>query len=213
MSLVPPGSAALCCSRGDDVSVGNKGRVDGSGAAGALFPASTGTPGTTGSAELIGSPAYGTVSGYSATWSSVFGVSVDELKSLATVRLTSGDHVPNPFPEYGLVFCEGNLTVNQTYPLKGTGLLVVDGNLTIAANSGSYFNGIIYVTGNYSQLAPSMIRGSVIVLGDGSVQGGSDVAELVYDGDVISRLLQEIGTYRIARSLRRIDADLLDGVR
>jgi hypothetical protein len=211
LSLVPPGAAAVCCARGDGVTVGNRGRIDGTTCAGAVFPTSTGSPTATG--ELSGAPPSGAVPGYDASWTAVFGVTADELKALASVRMPGTQALPNPFPEYGLVFVEGNLTVTGAAPLKGSGILVVDGNLTIAANSATYFTGLIYVTGNYVQSAPSAVRGSVIVGGTVNVTGAADFAELTYDHGVIDALLQEIGSYRISKAMHRLDADVIGGVR
>lgn len=211
LSLVPPGAAALCSSRGDRVTVGLRGRVDGAGSAGAVFPSSTGSPTSTG--QLVGAPASGSVPGYAASWTAVFGVTADELKAVATVRMPATQPLPDPFPEYGIVFVEGNLTVTGAAPLRGTGILVVDGNLTIAANSNAYFTGLVYVTGSYSQSAPSLVRGSVIVGGTTNVTGAADFAELVYDRGVIDTLLQQIGRYRISKSMHRLDGDMVGGVR
>lgn len=211
LSLVPPGAAAICCSRGDRVTVGARGRVDGTTSAGAVFPTTTGSPTVTG--QLSGSPTSGGVPGYSAGIPAVFGVTSDELKSVANLRMPGTQRLPNPFPENGIVFVEGNLTVNAAGTLRGTGILVVDGNLTIAANSNTYFTGLIYVTGNYVQSAPSMVRGTVIAGGTANVTGTADFAELVYDRGVIDRLLQQIGRYRISKAMHRLDADAIGGVR
>jgi hypothetical protein len=211
LSLVPPGAAAACCSRGDRVTVGARGRIDGNDCAGAVFPSTTGSPTSTG--ELTGTPNSGSVPGYDASWNAVFGVTADELKALASVRQPGTQALPNPFPENGLIFVEGNMTVTSAAPLNGTGILVVDGNLTIAANSASYFTGLIYVTGNYAQSAPSTVRGSVVVGGTLNVTGAADFAELTYDHGVIDTLLQEIGTYRVSKAMHRLDADVIGGIR
>jgi hypothetical protein len=211
LSLVPPGAAAVCCAHGNQITVGSHGRLAGDTCAGAVFPASTGTPVVTG--QLSGTPSSGSVPGYAASWSAVFGVTADELKALASVRMPGTQPLPNPFPEYGLVVVEGNLTVTAAAPLHGTGILVVDGNLTIAASTNSYFTGLIYVTGNYAQSAPSSVRGTVIAGGTVNVTGGADFAEVVYDHGVIDALLQEIGSYRISKAMHRLDADVIGGVR
>src|SRR6185503_19404577 len=70
ISLVPPGAAAACCSRGDRLTVGSRGRVDGTNCAGAVFPSATGSPLVTG--QLSGSPSSGSVPGYNASWTAVF---------------------------------------------------------------------------------------------------------------------------------------------
>jgi hypothetical protein len=212
ISLVPPGASAVCSSRGDAVTVGSRGRVDGAGAAGAVFPSSTGVPSSTG--QLVGSPASGSLPGYDSSWTAVFGVTADELKSVASVRMPATQPLPNPFPEYGLVFVEGDHIVTSAAPLRGTGILVVDGDLTIAANSNTYFTGLVYVTGSYTQLAPSIVRGTVIARGRVDVAGSSsDFSEVVYDGSVIDTLLQQIGRYRISKSMHRLDSDMIGGVR
>jgi hypothetical protein len=163
--------------------------------------------------ELSGTPPSGPITGYDASWTAVFGVTADELKALANVRMPGSQALPNPFPENGLIFVEGNHTTSAAAPLKGMGILVVEGNLTIGANSASYFTGLIYVTGNYTQQAPSTVRGTVIAGGTVNVTGSSDFAEISYDGGVIAALLQEIGSYRISKSMHRIDADVIGGVR
>lgn len=211
MALVPPATSALCCSRGDRVTVGARGHVDGVGAGGVTFAPSTGTPTVTG--DLVGTPTYGSVAGYDASWGAVFGVTPDELKALASVRMPGGGSLPQPFPSDGLVFVEGNVTATAAAPLKGTGILVVQGNLTIATGSNSYFSGLVYVTGNYVQNAPSMVRGTVIVGGTATVQGGTDFAELFHDGGVLGRLLAEVGAYRISRALHRTDVMPGGGIR
>lgn len=212
LSLAPPGAAAICSARGSNVTVGSRGRVDGTATgAGVIYPPSTGT--ATSSGQLTGSPAQGSVSGYTATFMSVFGVSSNELKSVANLRMPGTGLLPNPFPEDSIVFIEGNHTVTSAAPLRGTGILVVEGNLTIAANSNTYFTGLIYVTGSYTQNAPSIVRGTVIAGGTVSVSGVSDFSEVVYDRGVIDSLLQNIGRYRISKSMHRLDADAIGGVR
>jgi hypothetical protein len=185
--------------------------VDGAGAAGVLFPPVTGTPVSTG--EITGAPGFGAVAGYDTSWSRVFGVSAGEIESMATVRISGAQALPNPVPTYGLVVVQGDHTVTAAHPLMGTGMLVVEGNLTIEANSGSYFNGFIYVTGNYAQSAPSMIRGAAVVGGTAHIEGSADFSELIHDQGVMNELALQIGTYRISRSLHRLDTDAIGGVR
>ncbi len=211
MSLAPPAASALCVSRGDRATIGARGRVDGDGSAGVVFPATTGAPSVAG--ELVGAPPSGSIPGYDASVAAVFGDSIDELKASASVRVPGGGTLPDPFPEDSLVFVEGNLTVTSASRLRGSGILVVNGDLLIASGSNAYFTGLIYVTGNYTQRSPSMVRGTVIVGGTANVTGASDFAELVYDHSVLDALLQTVGRYRITRALHRLDFDAIGGVR
>ena len=70
---------------------------------------------------------------------------------------------------------------------------------------------IIYVTGDYTQLAPSLIRGVVIVRGAALIEGATDVSELVFDPDVTNLINAKIGPYRLSRGLRRIDSTEVGG--
>jgi hypothetical protein len=212
LSLVPPAAAAICSARGDAVTVGSRGRVDGtSTGGGVLYASSTGTASVSG--QLTGTPAQGSVGGYNASFPAVFGVGSNDLKSVANLRMPGTSLLPNPFPEDSIVYVEGNHTATSAAPLRGTGILVVEGDLTIAANSNTYFTGLIYVTGNYTQSGPSIVRGTVIAGGTVTVSGVSDFSEVVYDRGVIDSLLQNIGRYRISKSMHRLDADAIGGVR
>ena len=211
MNLSPPGAGALCIGRADRVTVAARGRVDGAGSAGILYPSATGSPVIAG--ELIGAPPHGSVPSYDASVAAVFGDTSEELKASASVRVPAGGSLPNPFPEDSLVYAEGDVTVTSAAPLRGYGILVVEGNLTFANGSNSYFTGLVYVGGNYAQDSPSMVRGTVIVGGTAAIRGWSDFAELVYDGSIVDTLLQSVGRYRITRALHRVDYDAIGGSR
>ena len=211
LNLLPPAAAALCCSRGDRVTVASRGRVDGGAAGGAVFPSGTGVPSVSG--ELTGMPGFGTVPGYDGTPGAVFGMSTDDLRAMSTIRIAGGEALPDPLPDFSLVFVDGDHTVTPATPLRGTGVLFVNGNLTIAANSNSYFTGLVYVTGNYEQNAPSLLRGTVIAGGTARLAGVGDLSELVHDPDILDQLLVQMGRYRLSRAMHRMDASPLEGVR
>jgi hypothetical protein len=187
------------------VSVGSRGRVDGAGSGGVLYAQSTGVPSVAG--ELRGAPPSGALPDYDGSVEAVFGVSLDDLKGMATVRTPGTVPLPQPLPDNALVVVEGDLVVTPAAPLRGHGVLVVDGDLTVPANTNSYFTGVVYVTGNYVQRAPSLVRGAVVVQGTASVSGLGDHAELTYDAGIVTALMREVGRYRFSRALHRTDRD------
>ena len=193
------------------MTIGVRGRVEGGGAAGVVYAPGTGSAIVTG--ELTGTPSEGPVAGYDGSMRAVFGMTSEDLKAMSTLRLSAGERLPDPLPDFALVYHEGHLTVTQADPLMGTGILVVDGNLTIAANSNSYFTGLVYVTGDYHQQAPSLVRGVVICQGRARVLGGGDLSELVYDPSVVDQLMTQMGRYRMSRATRRLDRRGVGGPR
>lgn len=211
LNIAPPGIGALCCARGDAVTIGAQGRIDGAAAGGVLFPQSTGVPLISG--QIAGTPTFGTIPGYDGSVTSVFGMPLDELKGLATIRMPSADPLPDPIPDYSFVMVEGDLTITPAMRLRGVGMLVVDGDLTIEPNTNTFFGGLIYVTGDYVQESPSLVRGVVIVAGAATVTGVGDRAELVYDGNIVTELMQKSGQYRLARATRRVDRDVMGAIR
>jgi len=78
--------------------------------------------------------------------------------------------------------------------------VIVLGNLTIPANSSSTFNGVIYVTGNYTQSAPSLVSGAVIVLGTVRLIGAGDFSEIDWDSSIVQQIRSQLGGYRFTRS-------------
>jgi hypothetical protein len=209
ITLSPPGKAALCCARGDDVTVGSKAVVNGAEEAGIVFPPDTGTPSIAGTVE--GAIPTSAIPGYDGSPMSVFGVSLQDLKAMATVRLSAGHSMPVPVPELSLVYAEGLRQVNSTGPLRGTGVLVVNGDLEIQAGSNSYFKGLIYVTGSLKLKAPALVHGTIIVEGSITMSGTGDTAEVIYDEEVLQELRLEMGGYRITRPLLRMDPVLIGG--
>jgi hypothetical protein len=181
--------------------------VDGSGSGGILYPNSTGTPSISG--EVAGSPSHGGVGSYDDSVDHVFGLSLEELKSLATIRVAAGDTLPDPIPDFALIVVEGDLTITPAQPLRGNAILVVNGNLTIQANTNSFFAGLIYTTGNYTQNAPSLVNGIVISQNQATLARTGDRSELVYDSNIIDQLKQKTGQYRISRAPRRIDQNAM----
>ncbi|MBN2489663.1 MAG: hypothetical protein JXQ29_02295 [Planctomycetes bacterium] len=200
MTLSPPGEAAVCCSRGDRVVVGANSRVIGGEGTGIVFPPGTGTPAVSG--ELSGTTKTATLTDYNASIEHVFGVTLDELESLADEVAGGAATFPSPFPRQGLVVVKGDITFDYTTPLRGTGVVVVIGNVTVDASARNFFNGMLYVNGAVTFRAPSLLRGALIASGTVRTEGYGDVAEIEFDPGVLADLMMNMGQYRISRAIR-----------
>jgi hypothetical protein len=207
MVIQPPaGGGALCSRRGDKVTVGSKGRIDGGNTKpGIVYPTNTGTPTVSSSGELFGTPTKYSVSpdtDYKDAVTDVFGgMTNTDLKTTADIYSENVSALPAQLPEFSLVYFKGNPTFTSTHPLRGTGILFVEGNLTIDSNSNSMYSGIIYVQGNFVQYAPSVMKGIVIVTGTTSISGIGDFAEVDYDKDIFNQVLAFMGQYRFSKPI------------
>lgn len=202
LTLAPPAPAALNSTRGDNVTISGKGRISGDIGTGIAHGSGTGNPSF---GDVSGDPPTASLSTYDGSVEAVFGVDVDMLRSLADDRISAPAEFPTPFPKNHIVFAETDLVFDSSRPLNGTGILYVDGNLTIQAGSNSFFTGLVYVTGDLVMSAPSLIHGTVIVTGSSVVTGSTDVAEIVYDGSILNDLMVMIGQYRISTAMHRSD--------
>ncbi|MBI5778032.1 MAG: hypothetical protein HZA49_01060 [Planctomycetes bacterium] len=203
VSMVLPAEAALCTYNAGSTTIGNKGKVIGNTKTGIAYRTGSGTLTLDAGSTVTGTPATNPIPlPYNDSCSSVFGMSEDELKSIADYYVTNENDIPVPIPNYKIVFFDsgpGGATFNSSRPLKGTGIFYCTGNVIIAANSGSSYNGIIYCAGNYQQLAPSQINGSVIVKGNANVIGSGDISAINYDATVLSQIRTYTGQYRFAK--------------
>lgn len=130
----------------------------------------------------------------------VFASTPEDLKSLADIYVTSTDDLPTTLPALGIIYIDGNATFNSSRPLTGGGIIFVDGDMLIDNNSMSIYSGLIFVTGDYTQKSPSLISGTVMVMGDSDISGSLDIAEIMYDQDIMDIVRQKLGQYRAARS-------------
>ncbi len=207
VTLTLPGISALNVRDGNDAHVNTEGRIiGGSAGAGISYPAGSGTPTTgpvadnrvTGISGLSPSPAYQDSPEY------VFGVSEDNLRSMADFVITDMANFPVPVPAGAVVFVDlGNAQFDAATPLNGTGIVYVAGSVHIANGSNSSFSGLLYCKGGLTMRAPSEIRGTVISLGNVTIQGSGDFATIRYDGGVIDALRLGFDQYRRARAIRR----------
>lgn len=201
MTLTPPAYSALCVSSGSGCTIAQRGRVFGGLAAGVSYRSGTNAPTITG--EVFGNPPTAAIANYTDTTEAVFGVDRDQLRSLADDRITSSTEFPNPVPTHQILFAETDLTFDNSRPLKGTGIVYVEGNVTIQPGSNTFFNGLLYVTGNVTVNAPALLRGTVIARGNVNFSGLADYAQLEYDDGVLNSLMLEVGQYRLSSSVRR----------
>lgn len=201
MTLAPPAQAALCSSRADRVTIGNRSRIRGGIAVGIAYPKDTGL--VTNSGEITGTQRTAGVDNYKDDIKSIFGVTGDQLRTLADDRVTSSASFPSPIPRNHIIYAETNLTFTPSQPLRGLGIVYVDGNVTIQPGSNSFFNGLLVVTGNLDVNAPALLRGTVVVKGNVRFQGLGDYSELEYDDQVLNALMQEVGQYRRSSSIRK----------
>ncbi|MBI4833202.1 MAG: hypothetical protein HY811_00050 [Planctomycetes bacterium] len=205
VSMVLPGQAALCAGDPGQTVIGNKCKIQGGTKFGVIYPPGMGAPNINPGATVTGTlGATSTVTPYNTSTVSVFGMTEAELKSIADYNVDSVDDLPDPIPDYKIVFFEGNATFNSDHPLKGTGIFYITGTLTIAANSGSAYNGIIYCKGHYHQHAPSIINGSVVTLDQVNIESTGDISEIDYDANVISQIATYTGQYRLAKGIYEV---------
>lgn len=196
--LLPGPNAALASTRGDRINVIRPSRVQGgSSGRGAVYPASTGTPGGTGT--ITGNPARATTA-MSMTLEGIFGVSQSELLAMADIVVDDETQLPTPLPDMALIVIRGNATFNPTRRLNGSGILIVFGNLILNPNSDTFYSGVIWVGGQLTMQPPGIINGAVVANGNVQIAGGGEVAEINYDPAIIEQIHQQMGNYLYSRS-------------
>lgn len=206
VSIVLPAQAAICAGNPGQTVIGNKTRIIGGDQYAIVYPPAMGTPNINPGATVTGTPtATSQVLPYDDAPEDVFGLTENELRSIADYYVTAVDQLPNPIPDYKIVFFEGNAAFNSTTPLNGTGIFYITGNMTIAANSNSSYNGIIYCKGQYRQLAPSMVNGSIIGQGLINIESTGDISEVDYDADILGQVQSYTGQYRFRKGFYKVE--------
>jgi hypothetical protein len=149
-------------------------------------------------ADVTGTPTTLRVATYNNAAVSVFGMRLDELRSLAD-QIVPGDTVfKRPFRDGSIVFVEGNIVVPPGAPLRGRVLLIVDGNVFFALDNDSDFEGLVYVTGAFVMKGKARFRG--VVVANTLFKIYAD-AEVIYDECKVQTLQAEVARYRLSRSL------------
>jgi hypothetical protein len=205
LRLAPPGQAAVCIRDGGSATVGLNGRVIGGAAAGISYsdePTMT-APSAATLSRVTGSPRESTLPGYDDSPEAVFGLPYADLVSIADDLITNPVDFPSPLPTNSvLVVNTPSITFDASRPLTGTGVVYVQGNVTIDVGSSSVFNGLLYVDGDVVMRAPSEINGALVVTGTLDMSGVGDFATIQYDDGVLSALRVEIGNYRLSGAIR-----------
>jgi hypothetical protein len=99
-----------------------------------------------------------------------------------------------------LIVVRGNANFGPTRTFQGSGIMVVLGNLILNPRSNSFYSGVIWVGGTFNMSPPGTISGSVVVNGNAQINGGSEVAEISYDPDILDQIRQQMGNYLYSRS-------------
>jgi hypothetical protein len=201
LAMVPPATAAICCSSSGALSLGARTRIRSSGTC-VAYGLLTSLPILSGS-ELLGSLSTALVPGWKDKVEDVFGVDLAVLRGMADVSTSDTvKGVTSPLPDSSLVVITGDITFDAARPLKGTAVVVVKGNVTINPGSNSFFSGMLYVDGNLTVRAPALIRGTVIARGTVDIRGtGGDYVEIESDPDILTRLMSLMGQYRYSKAV------------
>ena len=198
VSMVLPGQAAVCAGDPAQTVFGNNSKIIGGVKYACVYPPGT-APNVLPGATVTGTPtAMSQLLPYNDECVDVFGMTEDELRSIADYCVSDVDDIPMPIPNYKIVFYEGNAAFNSTKPLKGTGIFYITGNMTIAAGSGSSYNGIVYCCGQYQQNS-GVINGSLIAKNKANIQGTGDTTDINYDAVVLAQVRTYTGQYRFAK--------------
>lgn len=205
LALQPPGQAAVCVRNGSGAKVYTKGRVvGGSLGAGIYYKSGTGSITVSGTgASCTGTPGQSATSVYDDGFEAVFGVSEDELTTMADHVANSAAEFPSPVPMNAVVVSKVGMSFTAAQPLSGTGVVAIVGDTTINSGSYSAFSGLLYVQGNLTVREPCELQGAVVVTGNITIQGASDFATVTYDDAILESLRQEVGTYRLSSAMSR----------
>ncbi len=205
MTLAPPGEAAICLKKGKKCTLDGKVTVSGITGAGVYYKSGK-KPNELNGATVTGNPRFSkNKNDYDGSTEAVFGLSEDDLKSVADDRITALEDFPVPLPSNSLQFVElPSLTIDSARPLKGSAVLYVKGDLDVQYNSKSFFTGLIYVDGDVLIREPTELNGTIVATGTIDVIGSSDWVTITYDDVALGKLRTEIGQYRLSGAIRSV---------
>lgn len=205
--LAPPGEAAIAINRADWLTINSNARVEGLQRTGAYYPRRTGRVAIN-RGSLTGSPAKATSrSALDLSSENVFGVSYYDLRSSADLVVADLGNFPTNLTENATLVVDtgGAVVFDRHTPLRGRGLVYVNGNCTIEAGSNSVFVGMLYVDGDLVVNAPSEIEGAVVCTGRITLNGSGDRTTIRYGDAVLNALRQDIGQYKYLGAMRRMN--------
>jgi hypothetical protein len=205
IALTLPANAAVIVNNLNNVTLTSNGRIIGptSYAGVAYYSGSAASVSGTG-AYIQGTPStYHVSTGTLIDFQSVFGLLPNDLKMMADYDINNLTPMPTAYPSMAIMYIEKNVTFDNTsgtIPLIGGGILYVNGNLTINSGSNTVFSGVIYVTGNVVINGPADISGCLLAAGSVTLNGSGDVAQITYDNSMINSVRNQVGLYRENKS-------------
>jgi hypothetical protein len=144
-----------------------------------------------------------------------FGVPLSTLKGLADLYV-KGSALPtavDAYPDYGLIFIDGDANFDETHPFPRSGTVVVNGNVRKGAEwvdgsrwetrptANASFTGLFYVTGNLTINGPGLFSGITAVEGAVLFLAAGGSLELWYDSAAMDFAMRRLGQYRQDRSV------------
>jgi len=207
LTLVPPGMAAVCCGNPTGSSIRDRVNIQGAGGS-AVYYRRTGTSTITVSGGAVtagGVNRNTTTQPYDDSVTAVFGVTEDELRSLADDRITNPVDFPQPVPRQTLCFVDvPTLDLTMTRRLEGNAIVYVRGNVNFQTGNQSYFTGFLYVQGNLTMRESLEFNGTIVCTGTIDIQGVADWVNITYDDAALNSLRTEIGQYRLSGAIRSL---------
>jgi hypothetical protein len=134
----------------------------------------------------------------------VFGTSLSSLKGLADfyVRGTDLPKKVEAYPEYGLIFIDGDAVFDETHPFPKNGVVIVNGRMEKVRDVPAIFSGALYVTGDLVMQGPGGFSGVVMAENLADIRGDYGQMALWQDMRTVNFTVQRIGQYRQDRSVR-----------
>jgi hypothetical protein len=207
LTLVPPGSAAVCCGSPGGSGVHSRVNIQGNGGAAVYHRTVSGQSFTvSGGAVTQGgvSSNSGGVS-YDDSVLAVFGVTEEELRGLADDRISNQADFPRPVPRQSLCFVEvPTLTLTMARRLEGNAIVYVRGNVDFQVGNQSYFTGFLFVNGNLTMRETAEFNGTIVCTGTVDIRGTADWINITYDDESLNTLRTEIGQYRLSGAIRSL---------
>jgi len=125
---------------------------------------------------------------------SVFAVSEEEFRGMADNVYTDVNQLPKNL-KFSITFLDGNSVFNFAKPLQGGGLLYVNGDLTLQDSSNSLFSGVVFVDGTLTLGKDNTLAGGVIAKRI-VCNPSSGKATLEYNNNLITSVRQRLTLYR-----------------
>lgn len=204
IALTLPANAAVLTRRRNHVTCSNNGRIVGGNNIGlGTYTGSAPTVSGTGS-QITGTPSQSDIDGTGNAGfifpQTIFGLTKNELKLTADYTVSSVNELPADYPSMAVVYIAGDAVFDASHKLRGGGILFVDGDLTVQTTANTLFSGLIYVVGDVSISGPALVSGALVAEGRVTLNGSGDVAEVDYDDSILNSVRQQVAQYRENKS-------------